>query len=60
MPAPKGNRYGAKPAAVAAGSQLQARVNLTDKKNWKAAATRQGFASLAQWVIATLNTRAQK
>lgn len=60
MPAPKGNTYGAKPAAIRAGGQLQLRVNEMDKKNWKAAAKRHGFGSVAQWVIATLNKRAEK
>ena len=60
MPAPIGNKYGAKPAAIRAGGQLQIRVNESEKDSWKQAATRHGFRSVSQWVIATLNRRAAK
>lgn len=48
------------PDSLRAGSQLQLRVNDSNKRNWKAAARRHGYRSMSQWVIDTLNKRAGK
>lgn len=55
MPAPKKNRYAAKPPGEAMDARTAFRCKAADLKRWKRAAKRAGHAHLGPWVNETLN-----